>query len=194
MKKIAFWLLPGLLILGTGCIALQTPADLDYRDQQAASMSADIQTLKEERQRLVHVLEAMREENAEQAYKIQDLAKRLDLVEQQYATTNAAYKQKLQEVQGIIASESQARVTAINDMKTAVSAELSQTASKIQEQVKAAQKAYESAPQGEYTVQKGDNLMIIAKACGVTMDSIRKANKLKADTLHAGQKLVIPKK
>lgn len=47
----------------------------------------------------------------------------------------------------------------------------------------------------EYTVQKGATLGVIAKAYKVSIEDIRKANKLsKADMLRVGQKLLIPKK
>lgn len=193
MNKLALCLIPGLLALSGGCIALQTPEDLDAQQQQQASLAADVQTLRSERQNLVNMLEAIRQQNAEHEYKILDLQKRLDLVENQLAATNTAYKQELQRVKDTIASESSARVTAINDMKTAVSTELARTASEIQKQLKAMPKSDTSA-QGEYTVQKGDTLMMIARAFGVSTDSLRRANGLKGDMLRLGQRLTIPKK
>jgi LysM repeat protein len=45
-----------------------------------------------------------------------------------------------------------------------------------------------------YEVQKGATLSVIAKAYGVTVQDIKKANNLKSDTLQIGQKLKIPKK
>jgi len=45
----------------------------------------------------------------------------------------------------------------------------------------------------EYIVQKGDTLTSIAKANGVTVAQLKKANNLTTDTLQVGQKLVIPK-
>lgn len=46
----------------------------------------------------------------------------------------------------------------------------------------------------EYTVQAGATLHTIAKAYHVDVESIRKANKLKNNTIRAGQVLYIPKK
>lgn len=46
----------------------------------------------------------------------------------------------------------------------------------------------------EHVVEKGQYLSTIAKAYGVTIDQIKKANNLKNDTLYVGQKLFIPKK
>ncbi|MBI5394430.1 MAG: LysM peptidoglycan-binding domain-containing protein [Verrucomicrobia bacterium] len=45
----------------------------------------------------------------------------------------------------------------------------------------------------EHVVEKGQYLGTIAKAYGVTVDQIKKANNLKNDILHVGQKLFIPK-
>jgi LysM repeat protein len=45
----------------------------------------------------------------------------------------------------------------------------------------------------EYVVQKGDTLTSIAKANGVTVAQLKKANNLSTDALQTGQKLVIPK-
>ncbi|MBP5587080.1 MAG: LysM peptidoglycan-binding domain-containing protein [Lentisphaeria bacterium] len=45
-----------------------------------------------------------------------------------------------------------------------------------------------------YVVQKGATLSVIAMACGVTVDDIKKANNLNSDVLQPGQRLVIPQK
>jgi len=45
----------------------------------------------------------------------------------------------------------------------------------------------------EHIVQKGETLTSIAKASGVTIADLRKANDLTSDALKVGQKLVIPK-
>ncbi|MEM4247988.1 MAG: LysM peptidoglycan-binding domain-containing protein, partial [Candidatus Nanoarchaeia archaeon] len=46
----------------------------------------------------------------------------------------------------------------------------------------------------KYEVQAGATLNAIAQAYGVTVEEIKKANKLKSDTLKAGQIIYIPKK
>lgn len=46
----------------------------------------------------------------------------------------------------------------------------------------------------EHVVEKGQYLSTIAKAYGVTVDEIKRANNLKSDVLQVGQKLFIPKK
>lgn len=59
------------------------------------------------------------------------------------------------------------------------------------------QKKHVAAPQQaaqDYTIQKGDNLITIAKKTGVSVDELRKANKLKGDKIDAGDKMTIPGK
>ena len=45
-----------------------------------------------------------------------------------------------------------------------------------------------------YEVQRGATLSVIAKAYGVTVDDIKKANNLNGDALQPGQRLIIPKR
>ncbi len=45
----------------------------------------------------------------------------------------------------------------------------------------------------EHVVQKGETLSVIAKAAGVTVAELKKANNLTGDEIKVGQKLVIPK-
>ena len=51
-----------------------------------------------------------------------------------------------------------------------------------------------ASPTGnEYIVQKGDTLTSIAKAYGVTVGELKKANNLASDEIRTGQKLIVPK-
>ncbi len=43
-----------------------------------------------------------------------------------------------------------------------------------------------------YTIQKGDNLITIAKKTGVSVDELRKTNKIKGDKIDAGDNIKIP--
>ena len=45
----------------------------------------------------------------------------------------------------------------------------------------------------EHIVQKNETLTSIARACGVTVADLKKANNLGSDALQVGQKLVIPR-
>lgn len=74
--------------------------------------------------------------------------------------------------------------------KTARSSRDTKSRSKKQKRQAADQ---QQAPQ-DYTIQKGDNLITIAKKTGVSVDELRKANKLKGDKIDAGDKMTIPGK
>lgn len=56
------------------------------------------------------------------------------------------------------------------------------------------QAAVQQPASQDYTIQKGDNLITIAKKTGVSVDELRKANKLKGDKIDAGDKMTIPGK
>ena len=51
-----------------------------------------------------------------------------------------------------------------------------------------------AGPFVKYTVEPGDSLNTIAKAHKVKADEIRKANRMKNDSIRTGQVLYIPKK
>ena len=187
---------PALAALAAaGCVAFETPEQQDLRMQQMASMNSDVQTLMNERQQMVQMLEVSRQENAQLGMKVKDLSDRLDLVEQRFGTLDGSYRRKLEDLQRTIASESAARKTAIDDVVHSTSQVIATTANKLQAQQRQAVKAaVEGAPQGEYVVQKGDTLTAIAKAFGVTTTSLGRVNNLKGGMVRPGQRLVIPKK
>ncbi|MEI8080039.1 MAG: LysM peptidoglycan-binding domain-containing protein [bacterium] len=182
-------------LAAAGCVAFETPEQQDLRMQQMASLNSDVQTLMNERQQMVQMLEQSRQENAQLGMKSKDLSDRLDLVEQRFGTLDGAYRRKLEDLQRTISSESAARKTAIDDVVHATSQSIATTANKLQAQQRQAVKAaVEGVPQGDYVVQKGDTLTAIARAFGITTASLSKANNLKGGTVRPGQKLVIPKK
>jgi len=184
----------GMLMLATtGCATLATTDDLDQQTQRMASLNADVQTLAEERQKLIHMLEASRMETAQLAFQVKDLTQRLDLLEGRFAKVDASYKQALDDLNAVVRKESESRKTAIQDVVTSVSSEIAKTANQLQEQQRKLMKSMESTAQGEYVVQKGDTLAAIAKAFNVSLSSLQKANGLKSTSIRVGQKLIIPK-
>ncbi len=201
MKRAMFWLMAGVSLLGVGCVTLETTEERDQRLQQAASLTADVQTLIEDRQRLLNMVQATDQQSQQFLVQLRQLGARVDLLEKQVSTTDVAYRQQLQhlqQLQRVIADESKARATAVDDLKKAASQELANMASHQQAQQKQLMKALEAAAasggQGEYVVQKNDTLKMISKAAGVSLDNLRRANNLKSDALRVGQKLLIPRK
>lgn len=201
MKRAMFWLMAGVSLLGVGCVTLETTEERDQRLQQAASLTADVQALMEDRQRLVNMVQATDQQSQQFLVQLRQLGARVDLLEKQVSTTDVAYRQQLQhlqQLQRVIADESKARATAVDDLKKAASQELANMASHQQAQQKQLMKALEAAAasggQGEYVVQKNDTLKMISKAAGVSLDNLRRANNLKSDALRVGQKLIIPRK
>lgn len=53
-------------------------------------------------------------------------------------------------------------------------------------------KKYSSVRRGKYVVKRGDTLTAIAKRSGVSISSLRKANKINGNKIYIGQRLVIP--
>jgi LysM repeat protein len=195
-----------LLLLGTGCASIQTEDAVNQQSQEIASLKADfradLNTLAEDRQRLLNQLDVQRQETAQLRGQIRQLQDRLDLVEKQAAAGDVTYRQKLQELQRTIADESKLRATAIQSVVTEVSSVVASKTNQLQAQqqqlmksLEEAQKAAAEAPQYEYVVQKGDTLAAISKAAGVPIESLQKANGLrKGSPVRVGMKLVIPRK
>lgn len=65
---------------------------------------------------------------------------------------------------------------------------------KAQEVVKAANPTQTKGAFSYYTVKKGDTLQSIAASQGVSLDSLKKANRLSSNKIAIGQRLAIPKK
>ena len=190
-----------LLVIGSGCASIQTEDMVNQQSQEIASLKADLNTLADDRQRMIGQLEAQRQETAQVGGQVRQLQDRLDLVEKQFAAVDTTYRQKLQDLQHTINDESKLRETAIKDVVTAVSKEMANKTNQFQEQqqqlmksLAAAAKAAEAAPQFEYVVQKGDTLAAIAKASGVSVESLQRMNGIKGTTVRVGTKLMIPKK
>jgi LysM repeat protein len=128
-----------------------------------------------------------------------ELSKRLNAMQGQL---NALLQQNQQlqaatvSLQNALTAEQKARQESINKMVDKVASETS----KAIESVNRSQgSSGGSGPVGsgqfyEYKVQSGATLSAIAKAYKVSVEDIRKANKLKNDIIYVGQKLYIPKK
>lgn len=201
-----------LAVLTTGCVTFETHAERDARirrDQQVsvqmarinsqwarrgqdlADLRAEAQVLREDHQRLAAELQASRQEK--EALTSQ-LRQRLDLVERQLASVDAAYSKRLEQLRQSLALEGKTREKALKEVINTVSEEISTTANRLQAENQRALASVAGSPgsQGEYTVVAGDCLSAIAQAFKVSIEGIKKANGLKSDLIRQGQKLIIP--
>ena len=118
----------------------------------------------------------------------QDLVKRNQALEQ----SNQELIRQILELNKKIEDDKAARQEEMNKLVNVIA---EQTTKVINDTVA----ANTSIPAGagpfvKYTVESGDSLNIIAKAHKVKIDEIRKANRMKNDSIRAGQVLYIPKK
>jgi LysM repeat protein len=208
----------GLTLLGVaGCATFEYPSERDVRleqerameltlvrlnqesarhNREIAALRADVQALLDDRHRLRSQLEAVCQESANAARQTQELQERLGLAERQLSAVDADYRKRLQEMQKAIAQEGAAREKGMKEVISSVSKEISQTASQLQAEQRKLLKSLSEGPgaQGDYVVQQGDTLGNIGEAFGVTVDALKKANKLGGSTIKIGQRLVIPAK
>ncbi|MFA4944001.1 MAG: LysM peptidoglycan-binding domain-containing protein [Lentisphaeria bacterium] len=184
----------GLAVAGTGCVTLETPAEREDREQQLTRLQYNVQALLNERAQVAALLTEAREDNSRLDAELGQLARRLDLVERQYATADANYKRQLTDLQGLLAKESQARATAIKEMGSSVSKTMADMLKEQEKRiVQSLIKSTSAAAQGDYIVKRGDNLTLIAQAFNVSIQSLMRANGLTSSNLREGQRLTIPK-
>ncbi len=114
----------------------------------------------------------------------------------QSAKNTKNYDQEINSVRQMIVAEKQERQAAMNAMINQVGTEITK-AVKYSAPPPPADTGTGPAGSGkfvEYKVQKGATLNAIAQAYGVSTEAIKKANRMKNDTIVEGQILYIPKK
>jgi LysM repeat protein len=153
-----------------------------------ASMRADTQMMSENQRRLVAAIEELQQANARQARDIQQLTERLAAVEARVGKAEASCRDGFDRMNAAIRQESEARQKSLDQVVGVVSEEVR----------RAAQQQARSTPQAPgqrvYTVQRGDTLIQIAKAFGVSVESLRDANGLRDDRIIEGQALKVPER
>jgi LysM repeat protein len=180
-------------------VALETEDERMVRTHEMATVNHDLRVVLEERQKLLNAVEAGRQETAALARQVGQLNERVQVLEQQLTAADATHRGRVQALQDALAREQQARQTAVEDVVKSVSRELAASESRLQEQHRQVLKALSAPPasgggavQGEYVVQKGDTLATIARAVGISVESLQRANNLSGTTIFPGQKLLIP--
>lgn len=130
-------------------------------------------------------MRSLQDEHAKAVNAINELQRQVQALSQ----SNQSLSQELAAIKKQFASDSEAR-----------QAQMSRIVERAVKETATAVKSSEPAASGpdveciEYTVQKGATLSAIAKAYGVSVEDIKKVNKMGGDMVREGQKLLIPKK
>lgn len=169
-----------LLAVASGCMTMPDQATL-------ARQQADMDMLTEEVQRL---REQLRRLELEQ----QNLARELAALEQTArnagGTNRAQVEELARQIQVLKAAREQDRKWIIEELSRRVAALMASPPSgsaPARTPVRTSEVGY------EHVVEAGQTLSEIARAYGVTVDVIMRANNLKSATIRVGQKLFIPK-
>jgi nucleoid-associated protein YgaU len=189
MKTLScFALLAGLLACG-GCMTPTDPA-------MVSGMQQDMGLIAERIGRLQDRLQAIELEQ-------QDIRRELQAVRQAQQTADQPTRQRLEllekRVLALDAAREQDRKAIIDDLSRKVSSLMS--ASGGSSRSTSSSSGRSGTPSGggsdvgyEHVVQSGETLSEIAKAYGVSMNSVLNANGIKsANLIRVGQKLFIPK-
>jgi LysM repeat protein len=184
-QKTAFVTL-GMSLLLAGCVNTEIK-------QEQASQREDIRGMQDKLDKLQSDIVSVQSEN--DALKTQVSNLKEDLATSN--DTNDQYKKDISRLDDLIKKLDSARDQDRKIIVDEVSSEISRLSKKIQtvSTPTPAPKSPAVVEEGvEHTVSKGETLLAIAKAYGVTMKQIREANKLNTDSLKVGQKLFIPQK
>ena len=147
--------------------------------------------------------------NKQLAQKVKDNVTRIDGIQNQFSAIDSRTQDLVNRIQALEQNNQELtkQIAGLNkkieDDTTARQEEMNKLVSVIAEQttkvINDTVAANVSIPAGagpfvKYTVESGDSLNTIAKAHKVKVDEIRKANRMKNDSIRTGQVLYIPKK
>lgn len=170
MKPYVLILIPAMFVL-SGCETLQSPRQ---RQQAEAREQAAARMTQERVHRLQGQVESIAMENARLSQEMQQLRRDVQALNQQYGHVSTS----VQTLESRRARDKQEVVEQVSK----------RVGSLIEKQ--AASTARSSGR--EHVVESGHTLSAIAAAYGSSVKSIKRANKLKSDSIYVGQKLFIP--
>lgn len=185
MNFIKYSVVPLAALLLAGCNSTQIK-------QEQAAQREDIRELQDKIGKLQTDIVSVQSENDDLKSQVANLKEDL----QASRETNTTYRKDIARLDELIKKLDTAREQDRKIIVDEVSSEIGRLSKKIQASTPppAAPEGHEIIEEGlEHEVSKGETLLAIAKAYGVTMKQIREANNLKSDTLKTGQKLFIPK-
>ncbi|MEI8246459.1 MAG: LysM peptidoglycan-binding domain-containing protein, partial [Lentisphaerota bacterium] len=151
-------------------------------------LARNVKQLQDDAARNANRIDGVQSQVSDLDLRCQDLVKRNQALEQ----SNQELIRQILELNKKIEDDKAARQEEMNKLVNVIA---EQTTKVINDTVA----ANTSIPAGagpfvKYPVESGDSLNIIAKAHKVKIDEIRKANRMKNDSIRAGQVLYIPKK
>lgn len=177
----------------TGCLTLNN--DNDYANQlkvrrlqssdkqQTQLLRQYTQTIGEQESLIRALADAMAQNDA-----------RIGNLEREMVSMKRSMGSNTKALEGRLAEERRLR----EKSSKALLGEIANTATTLQDRQKRALNAINAANAAHssdiYEVQSGDTLGVIAKAFGITITSIKRANRLNSDLIRVGQKLTIPGK
>lgn len=180
MKTLFIFLLPAVIAtLLSGCVTGPSPeevrrdADMQKMAQKVMELQERVGVVQQENQAIGRDIEDLKAANRNAGSSTQA---RIDALEKQMQTLQRA--------------RAEDRSAIVNDISR-----------KVQGMVGGSSKSSSGSSDSgssdygyEHIVKSGETLSAIAKAYGVSMSSIRKANRMKDDRVRIGQKLFIPEK
>ena len=205
MKRLMMALAPAALlaVAGSGCGTFQTVEDAQLQQQRIAGLETSVKSLQENNQQLQAQMEELKQDvkqvetAAASKEQVREVLNEVAEMDKRFAKSDRASQERIATLNSALEKESKIRTEAIKTTIANVGETIAKNNEQIQEQQKKILKALNAAAatpstQGDYTVQKGDSLAMVAQAFGVSVSGIVRANNLKSQTLRVGQRLVIP--
>lgn len=184
MKTILMLCLAVVLSLGgAGCASLTGPSPDEARRE------ADVQLMAQRLNELQEQVRAVQLEN-------QTLVREMELVRTASRGAGSTVQSRLdaldRQVQSLQKARSEDRQAIIDDISRKIQGMLAGSAGRSSAAASGGGAVSDTGY--EHIVKSGETLSEIARAYGVSMSSIRQANRMKGDTVRVGQKLFIPEK
>lgn len=170
-------------VWGAGCASLSGPTPEEARRE------ADVQMMAQRLNELQEQVHAVQLEN-------QTLVREMEQVRAvsrgSGATTQSRVDALEKQVQSLQKARVEDRQAIIDDISRKIQGMLAGSASRSSSSSSGGGSSSDSGY--EHVVKSGETLSEIARAYGVSLSSIRQANRMKGDTVRVGQKLFIPEK
>lgn len=192
LKGVQSCLLGGMLFIFSGDLRAQRATDPAAREdeemarQKLLKASDSIEDMRQQFEQIKLELENARKDLAEIRAQQQQLNKQDEKLADAIIKVDQARTNDRKEILDEIRKAAQSAGAASSSPSTASAPSKSETT--VTSESGSHEKGY------EHVVEKGHTLSAIAKAYGITVAEIKKANNLKTDKLNVGQKLFIPLK